>query len=365
MVDIANHAGVALSTVSYALSGKRSVSAETRGRIQQAIKELGFQPHAPARALASRSSRTISLFYPASRDDLQLESHIFLTGVAEATSDADYSLLVSNAAEDPDDIAATLESGRADGVILMEVRMEDERVERLRIGEHAFSLIGRCRDNDGFSFVDFDFEDAVGSALDHLAELGHRHVALINRVPGLAGSDYGPTIRSRAAFEEGLSLRSLEGADIVLGSSTDSYAQVRRFLESKPGCTAAITLSVTFAPLLAALRDLELHVPRDFSVVSIVAPQVAELVTPPLTTVDLPAYEMGRLGAEILIRRLANSADPPSQLVLRGQLQVRSSGPPPRKPPRRARVMVDNTARLSTTTRSWRQIGRASCRERV
>jgi DNA-binding LacI/PurR family transcriptional regulator len=329
MVDIANRAGVALSTVSYALSGKRSVSVETRSRIQQAISELGFQPHAPARALASRSSRAISLFFPVSRDDLQLESHIFLTGVAEATSEADYSLLVSTAAENPNDIAATLGSGRADGAILMEVRMHDERVEQLRNGEHPFSLIGRCQDNDGFSFVDFDFEDAVGSALSHLAELGHRHIALINRTPALAGSDYGPTIRSRAAFEDGLNRLSLEGASLVCGSSTNAYAQVRRFLESAPGCTAAITLSVTFAPLLAALHDLGLNVPRDFSVVSIVAPQVAELVTPSLTTVDMPAFEMGRLGAEILIRRLTHGDDPPSQLVLRGRLQVRSSGPPP------------------------------------
>lgn len=332
MVDIANRAGVALSTVSYALSGKRSVSVETRERIQQAIQELGFRPHAPARALASRSSRTISLFFPASEDDLQLESHIFLTGVAEATSAADYSLLVSTAAEDPADIAATLETGRADGVILMEVRMQDERVERLRIGERPFSLIGRCSDNDGVSFVDFDFEHAVGSALDHLAQLGHRHIALLNRAPALAGSDYGPTIRSRAAFEQGLGRLALDGAQLVCEPSRDSWLQVRAFLERTPACTAAITLSVTFAPLLAALTNVGRRIPDDFTVVAIVAPQVAELVTPPLTTVDMPAFEMGRLGAEILIRRLAGSDTHASQVLLRGELQVRSSGPPRTQP---------------------------------
>jgi DNA-binding LacI/PurR family transcriptional regulator len=329
MVDIANRAGVALSTVSYALSGKRTVSEETRIRIQEAIKELGFQPHAAARALASRSSTTISLFFPATRDDVQLESHIFMAGVAEATGEAGYSLLVSTAAKDPDDIAAALETGRADGVILMEVAMQDQRVERLRTGDHPFSLIGRCEDLEGVSYVDFDFEHAVRLALGHLAELGHRNVALVNRAPTLAGVDYGPAIRTRTAFEQGCQELSLEGGGVVCDSSGDAYARVRGFLEGAPQCTAAITLSVTFAPLLAVLRDLGRTVPGDFSVVAIVASQVAELVTPPLTTVDLPAFEMGRLGSEILIRRLERHDDPPLQVVLRGELRVRSSGRPP------------------------------------
>jgi DNA-binding LacI/PurR family transcriptional regulator len=83
--------------------------------------------------------------------------------------------------------------------------------------------------------------------------------------------------------------------------------------------------------LLAALRDLGRRVPEDFSVVAIIASQIADLVTPPLTTIDMPAYEMGRLGAEILIRRLTDDELPPSQLLLRGPLQVRSSRPPPRR----------------------------------
>lgn len=328
MVDIADRAGVALSTVSYALSGKRSVSAETRERIQRAIDELGFRPHAPARALASRSSRTISLFFPATRDTLEIESHIFMSGVAEATSEFDYSLLVSTAAQDPDGIASVLETGRADGVILMEVRLHDDRVERLRVMGHPFSLIGRCQDNDGISYVDLDFEDAVRTAAAHLHDLGHRHIALLNRAPAVAGVDYGPTVRSRSGFERAVKDLSIEGDHLLCGSSGDDYIQVLRFLERTPSCTAAITLSVTFAPLLAALRDLGRRVPDDFDVVAVVAPQVADLVTPPLTTVVMPAFEMGRIGAEILLRRLADSAMPPTQILLRGQLHIRSGSRP-------------------------------------
>ena len=328
MADIAKKAGVALSTVSYALSGKRPVSVETRARIDEAIEELGFHPHAPARALASRSSHAIALFFPATRASLEVENHIFLAGVAETTSEAGYSLLMSTAAHDPGGIVATLDTGRADGVILMEVRLRDDRVERLRADGRPFSLIGHCADNEGISYVDFDFEDGARAAVHHLHELGHRHVAMLNRAPDLAGADYGPFVRSAAGFEAAVTELGIEGDHLLGGKAGTHYIEILRYLERNPSCTAVITLSVTFAPLLAALRDLGRRVPDDMSVVSIIAPEIADLVTPPLTTVDLPAFEMGRLGAEILIQRLAGGEDPPTQALLRGQLEVRSSTPP-------------------------------------
>src|SRR4051812_40464470 len=334
MVDIAERAGVAVSTVSYALSGKRPVAAETRERIQRAIVELGFQPHAQARALKSRSSRTLALFYPGSRDRIELESHIFLAGVAEAVSEADYSLLVSTASRDPDGIAEVLETGRADGVILMEVRMHDERVERLVRAGHPFSVIGRTADNEGLDFVDFDFEDAVRTAVGYLHELGHRSIALLDRGSHFAGPDFGPTVRMRLGFERILDDLSMDGEYLLLiGPAGETYIRVLRFLERKSDCTAVIPFSVTFTPLLAALRDLGRFVPEDISVVAITASQVGDLVTPPLTTVELPAFEMGRLGAEILLRRLTNPNGPRSQMLLRGPIQIRSSAAPPKAVP--------------------------------
>ena len=331
MVDIARRSGVAVSTVSYVLSGKRVVSAETRERVQRAIDELGFRPHEPARALKSRSSRAISLFFPAARHGLEIDSNIFLSGVLEATSEAGYALLVSTATHDPAGIVAPLETGRADGVILMEVRLADDRVERLRKDDFPFSMIGRCANNDGISYVDFDFDDAVALALHHLHELGHRHVALLNRVPSVAGADYGPTARSVQGFERTLKDLSMEGEHLLCGTSGADYIEVLRFFERVPDCTAAIAVSVTYAPLLTALRDLGRHVPNDFSVIAIVASPISDLVTPQLSTIDVPAHEMGRLGAEILLQRLAEPDAPPSQMVLRGSLTVRSSGPPPRR----------------------------------
>lgn len=334
MIDIARHSGVALSTVSYALSGKRPVSAATRARVQHAIEELGFKPHAVGRALASRVSGTIALFFPASRDSLQVENHIFLAGVAEATSKAGYGLLVSTTAHDPDGPASMLETGRADGALLMEVHLHDERVERLRSSGRIFTLIGHVEDNTGISFVDFDFDDAVRTAVAHLHDLGHRHIALLNRVPDPVDREYGPAERSRTGFEAAISDFSLVGDHLVSGSTAEHYLQLRRFLEQVPTCTAAITLSMTFAPLLRGLADLGRQVPRDFSIVAVIAPQLREIVNPPLTTVDLPAFDMGRLGAEALLGQLVDGPRSPTQVLLRGRLNTGSSGPPPVVSPR-------------------------------
>jgi DNA-binding LacI/PurR family transcriptional regulator len=213
----------------------------------------------------------------------------------------------------------------------MEVRMADERVDRLRAAGHPFSIIGRTEMNDGVSYVDFDFAGAVGRAVDHLYELGHRRMALLNRAPALSMPDYGPTVRSRTGFEHATAELSVEGDHLLTGTSGRHYIEVLRYLERNPDCTAAITVSVTYAPLLAALRDLGRRVPEDFSVVAIIASQIVDLVIPPLTTIELPAFEMGRLGGEILIRQLADPERPPAQVLLEGPLQVRSSAPPPRR----------------------------------
>ena len=131
MADIASRAGVALSTVSYVLSGKRPVSDEMRERILAAIDELGYKPNGAARALASGATHTIALFLPSPNWDLVPVQQTFVAGATQATSDKGYGLLLSTQATDPQTIARLIETHRADGVILMETLLDDERVERL------------------------------------------------------------------------------------------------------------------------------------------------------------------------------------------------------------------------------------------
>src|SRR5215467_6101196 len=173
MAQIAERAGVALSTVSYVLSGKRSVSEKMRERVLAAVEELDYRPYRPARALASGTSHTIALFLPSPQWQLLPVRQTFVAGATQATSASDYALLLSTSATDPETIAQLLARGRADGVILMETLLDDPRVERLQAEGYPFVLIGRTRGMTGIGYVDLDFPEAVETSLAHLARLGH------------------------------------------------------------------------------------------------------------------------------------------------------------------------------------------------
>jgi len=333
MVQIAERAGVALSTVSYVLSGKRPVSQEMRERVLTAIEELDYSPHRPARALASGASHTIALFLPWSQWQLLPLQQTFVAGAAEATSAGDYALFLSTAAAtDPETITQRVARGRADGVILMETLLDDPRVERLQAEGYPFVLIGRTGDTTGISYVDLDFPEAVETSLAHLARLGHTCVALFNFAPDQLKAGYTSALLARDIFEQRAPDFGIRGIHIACSTEpSEAFETAAQLLRSEPACTAAITTSWQFPGVLSALRAADLRVPDDFSIVSVLAAQFAEMFAPSLTGVEWPAFEAGRMAAEMLIEQLTAPDAPPRQHLIGAELVVReSTGPAPR-----------------------------------
>ena len=336
MAQIADHAGVALSTVSYVLSGKRTVSDEMRRRVTAAIEELGYRPNGAARALASGASYTIALFLPSPDWEFVPVQQTFVAGITQATSDHGYSLLLSTQASDPDTIVELVESSGADGVILMETLQDDERVRRLRSSCVPLSLVGRTRDNSDLNFVDLDFGAAVEAGLDHLAELGHRCVALLNFPPHQLAAGYTSALLAKQSLESRCQELGIRGIHLSCPyPAKEASAIAANLLATEPSCTAAITTAWQFSGLMAALRLAGLHVPDDFSVVSVISSQYAEMLTPALTSIEWPAFEAGRLAAQMLIERIGDDRAPVRQLLIGGDLVVREStaAPPARAEP--------------------------------
>jgi DNA-binding LacI/PurR family transcriptional regulator len=180
--EVARRAEVSRSTVSYALSGKRPVSEATRQRIQRVIDEMGYWPNASARALARGETRTLGLVFPPAGShytDMQLD---FIGGVVEAAAARDYDVLMSMAdAGEEQSFQRLIGERRVDGAILMEIRLQDARVERMRQIGFPFVTIGRTGRPEGTAWVDLDHLALVRRCVRHLSDLGHRHLAFINR----------------------------------------------------------------------------------------------------------------------------------------------------------------------------------------
>src|SRR5690349_1413883 len=172
--EIAKRAGVSRSTVSYALSGKRPVSAATVRRINDVIAELGYRPNASARALAEGRTRTIGLVIPpasARLTDVQLS---FVASVVEAAAVHDHDVLLSPSGGDHDRSFERIVTGRrVDGVILMEILLDDPRVARLERGALPFVSIGHVEHPGRSWWVDVDYAALVRRCVHHLADLGH------------------------------------------------------------------------------------------------------------------------------------------------------------------------------------------------
>lgn len=329
MQDVAKQAGVALSTVSYAINGTRPISEETRQRIFTAMEELGYQPNALARGLASKRSRIIALLLPTPKRGLGLTELEFVIGASQTARDHNYHLVLwSTEIRDPDELRQFMQQGLVDGVVLMEIHEQDERVQLLQEINFPFTMIGRCADNSHINHVDINFGQTMQGGIKHLQELGHTHIAFLNHAQEEFEAGYGPAVRTRRHFLEAVATRNLHGVTRFCDSRAEAgYAAVNDMLLEDPELTAIIVMNDQTVPgIVRAIRDRGWRIPDDFSIVAIVSSaQVAEMITPPLTAAEAPAYELARLSTEMLIQQLDGQKKDFSEALVPCELVVRQS----------------------------------------
>jgi DNA-binding LacI/PurR family transcriptional regulator len=333
MVDVARRAGVAVSTVSYALSGTRPVSEATRQRVLQAVAELGYHPNVLARGLASKHTRIIALLFPSLAKGLSQGQLEFFNAAADVASQHGYALLLWTSPSEDQEILRLTKEGLVEGLLLMEIKLHDPRVDTLLKLGYPFCMIGHCQDNDGVSFVDFDFDQATRLCVQHLAELGHRYIAYLVYSPVPPELGYGPAVRSLEGIQAATRNFGVQGiVRMCEAIPQKAHATMQTLLEEHPSLSAVIVNSdVFYAGAMQAIHEKGMHIPGDFSMVAIISDRLAEMTMPPLTSVDLLATEMGCIGAELLIRRLEEGEQPPTHLILPARLTVRQSSGPCRR----------------------------------
>jgi DNA-binding LacI/PurR family transcriptional regulator len=334
MLEVARRANVALSTVSYALNGTRPVSEVTRQRIWQAMTELGYQPHALARGLASKRSRIIALLFPALPRGFGATELEFVTGAAEAAQNRAYHLVLW-----PMEIHAVGElqqlvrQNLVDGVLVMEVRLSDERIDLLRQIGVPFSMIGRPGAASDLSFADIDWEQTTRDAVMYLVGLGHRQIAFLNQTEEAFNAGYGPSVRAAAAFDQVARAAGLTPISRFCGDTALAGQEVfDELIGAHPEVTALATINErATVGVMQAAATRGWRIPDDLSIVSVASSaRVAEMTLPPLTAMSPPSAELGRLGVETLIGQLEEDHPELVQRLLPCRLVVRgSTGPSP------------------------------------
>ncbi|WP_406674605.1 LacI family DNA-binding transcriptional regulator [Nonomuraea sp. N2-4H] len=331
--DVAARAQVAVSTVSAALNGTRPVAAATKLRIEQAARELGYRPNLLARGLQSKRTRILALLFPPPAGGFGPTGMGFATAAAEAAKELGYHVLLSPESAAPvEELRHLTGLGLVDGVLLMEVRLDDERPAFLARAGVPFAMIGRTRDPEGIDYADIDFAATARQAVAHVAGLGHRVLAFVNSPAAAFEAGYGPAVRSSAA----LATAAREaGLDYVHGGHAGSREEGARALDAlldvRPDVTAlAVMGDRAAAGVLAAAARRGLRVPDDLTLLLVLASaRVAEIFHPRLTTLEPPSAELGRLGARMLIDRLGGGG-PPRQRLVPCRLVTGDSSAPPR-----------------------------------
>jgi len=329
--DVAQRAGVSRTTVSFVLNnvpGAR-ISEETRRRVLEAAKELGYLPHAAARSLASQKTHTIGLVLCQSPDRVFHDAFLpeVLGGVGEVMRGKGYRVLVESV-EDvarPNAYIDLIREQRIDGLLLSGPRSDDEELPRLRDEEFPVVLLGQLP-GSGLPSVDVDNADGACKAVEHLISLGHRRIGLITNAP----PQYTSSAHRLQGYYLALQKHGIPYDDSLVryGDFTEEggYDRMMELLELDPPPTAVFVASdlVAFGAL-AAIRDRGLSVPHDVAVVGFDDVRLARYVTPPLTTVRLPAYELGRTAARLILNWVERGETPPPQVLLPTELVIRRS----------------------------------------
>ncbi|MEW9513520.1 LacI family DNA-binding transcriptional regulator [Streptomyces bacillaris] len=331
LADVAQHAGVSASTVSYVLSGKRTISEVTKRRVERSITELGYHPNAGARALASSRSNIIALMMPLRTDMYVPVMMEIAIAVATHAREYGFDVLMLTGEEGPAAVRRVVASGLVDAVILMDVELDDARLPVLRESGRPAVLIGLPSQTTGFTCVDLDFTEAGALCVEHLAELGHREVVVIGEAPAVYERKAGfaeRTIDGLRARARRLGLRVLHRP--CEGTYASVASAVGQIFTERPDVTGFVVHNEqAVEPLLSLLRQERRAVPEDISVVAVCPEQVALQGSVRLTSVTIPAREMARQAVDHLIAKVEGKADD-EVVLLKPELVVRaSSGPAP------------------------------------
>lgn len=315
IADVAQKAGVSISTVSYVMSGKRAISQETRDRVEKAIDSLGFSPHAGARSLASRSTNVIGLQAPLRTGvDVHVVMQI-VTGVVTQARKHGYDILLL-ASDDAKALQRAAKGSMVDALLVMDVESDDPRIDTLSGLGHPSVLIGLPEGRRAIPCVDFDFEAAGWLAVDRLVALGHRRIALIGSPPEVMSRHTSYADRLARGFLAACEANGVTGTVHACPSTSESIATVDAVMAEDPGITGFFVHNEGALPHVAAtIAQRGRQRGDEPAIVALCPDDVARSVPGLADSIAVPAEGIGAAATDMICEILASGAKPAVRLL--------------------------------------------------
>lgn len=322
--SVAEHAGVSIASVSRVINGTVA-RGDTEDRVWKAIKELDYQPNSAARALKVRRSEQICLSF----DDLANPAYVLMTrGVGKSLSSTDYRLILSSAFSSVDEIVKHLETmgrGFADGLIISPIYTDIRITNLLSRLQIPVVVVGTLPKGIEVDNVWVDSAAGVSTAVEHLKNTGRRRIGFLN----------GPIVTNPGkkrvtAYENALktfSLSPVPGAIIQADafSPEAGYDAMKNFENLSHLDSIVCANDQLAAGLMKYCDENQISIPDDVAIVGIDNTDLASLLRPTLTSIDLHAEHRGALAAQLMLDRLANPDRPIQRVVVDPTLVIRNS----------------------------------------
>jgi LacI family transcriptional regulator len=325
MRDVAERAGVSVTTVSHVVNNTRKVNPETRDRVEQAMHTLGYHPNVLARSLRRGETHTIGIILPDSTNPYFAE---VVRGIEDSSFSQGYSVILCNSDNDLEKerlYTNVLLEKQVDGVIFVAAGLSAKNIQNLQNRAVPYVLIDRRVPGTEADYVLGDNQGGGFLATNHLVELGHRHIACLAGPAGVKLSS-----ERIAGYQQ-----ALHEADIPLNPDwivegdfqyQSGYDAAQRLFTSQPAPTAIFACNDLMAiGVYRYAHEAGMDIPQKLSIVGFDDVRLAAYTNPPLTTIRQSKHEMGSLAARLLMERMAEPDKTPRLEILRTELIVRES----------------------------------------
>ena len=337
MMDVAKRADTTVATVSRVVNNVGYVSASLRERVNSAIAEIGYVPNANARALRTKRSRTIGLVV----GDLMNPYSVELANAVTSTAvDYGYTTFIGAATDDVDSDVAVIDAfhrQRVDGLVVATLQTASSDAALTKLAEHGMPivLVGRDIDHDMMDSISADFRSGGRMAAQHLIDLGHKRIAFVGadmrestrvtRLRGYVDALEAAGIRVRPEYVVGSQQSS--GSPRYSRHGTGHQATLQLLKLPVPPTAVFARNDHTALGVLQALKEADLRVPEDVSVIGFDDIPLADRVIPAVSSVGQPTRNQGRVAVEYLLRRIErpNEKVKPKKLVLECTLVARDT----------------------------------------